>query len=79
MITKRREYGRFDGETPIYCGMCGYDGADGWLVDEHGISCSVCLALAIAINNRRPEGVTPEAAALIDKLLRDWPKIRPKE
>jgi len=73
MTIKRREYGRFDGDTPIYCAMCGYDGNDSWLVDDQGITCPVCLALVIAITNRRPAGVTPAAAALIDDLLRDRP------
>ncbi len=73
MAPKRREYGRFDGDTPIYCGMCGYDGVNGWLVDDRGLSCPVCLALVIAIANRRPDGVTPEAAALIDELIGERP------
>jgi hypothetical protein len=68
-MSTRREYGRFDGDTPIYCGMCGYDGADGWLVDAQGIECPLCLALVIARSNRTPDGVTAEAKALIEALF----------
>ena len=73
-MTTRSEYGRFDGETPIYCGMCGYDGVNGWVVDNQGISCPICKALIIAIGNQSPVGLTAAAAELIDKLFRDLPK-----
>jgi len=75
----RRVYGRFDGETPIYCGMCGYEGEDGWLVDDQGIVCPLCLALVVARNNRTPDGLTPAAAALIDSLLERSGLFKPAE